>query len=192
LLSNGAPRDWVEVLHKLNFQNTEWEVGNWVQTTGGSAGTISKKIAFKCFEEIFRSGELPENVIDICSYLQGTGSFLDIEYKLVDEDENIIPRSGHHLEPFELATGLPRFVKSIPKNARHIKITSPSINIGQITVHLKDKPFDSDYHYTAFKRGRTFSKPELKAFKDKINLEVKVEFYGAMTFVKNITLNVTD
>lgn len=192
LLAKGSPRDWVEVLQNLNFHKTEWEVGNWVQTTGGSAGTISKKIAFKCFEEIFKAGKLPENVEDICSYLQGTGSYLDIEYKLVDDDDDVVPRSGHHLEPFELATGLPRFVKSIPKNARHIKITSPSINIGQITVHLKDKPFDSDYHFTAFKRGRTFSKNELKAFKNKINLEVKVEFYGAITFVKNVTLNVTD
>lgn len=192
LLNNGAPRDWVEVLNKLNFQNTEWEVGNWVQTTGGSAGTISKKIAFKCFEEVFRTGALPENVDDICSYLQGTGSYLEIEYKLVDEDGGIIPRSGHHLERVDLATGLPTFVKSIPKNARHIKISSPSVNIGQITVHLKDKPFDSDYHFTVFKKGRTFEKNELKAFKDKINLVVKVEFYGAMTFVKNITLNVTD
>jgi hypothetical protein len=192
LLSHGSPRDWIEVLHNLNFQDTEWEVGNWVQTTGGSAGTISKKIAFKCFEEIFKSGKLPENVVDICSYLQGTGSILDIEYKLVDDEDNIIPRSGYHLEPFELATGLPSFVKSIPRNARHIKITSPSVNIGQITVHLKDKPFDSSYHATAFKKGRTFEKNELKAFKDKINLEVKVEFYGARTFVKNITLNVRD
>lgn len=192
LLSHGAPRDWVEVLKKLNFHKTEWEVGNWVQTTGGSAGTISKKIAFKCFEEVFRLGNLPDEVPDICSYLQGTASYLDIEYKLVDDDDNVIPRSGQHLERFELATGLPRFVKSIPKNARHIKITSPSVNIGQITVHLKDKPFDSDYHFTAFKKGRTFERNELKAFKNKINLEVKVEFYGAVTFVKNVTLNVTD
>jgi hypothetical protein len=191
LLENGSPRDWVEILNKLNFQNTNWDVSGWVNTTGGSAGTISKKVAFACFEEIFRNGKLPENVENICTYLQGKESYLNIEYKLVDEDDNIIRNSSKTIKA-EIAAGIQRVEKNIPQNARYIKISTPCINIGQVSVSLQDKPFDVAYNYGSFKKGKLFTINELKQLKNKIALDVKVDYYGDVTFNKKIVLNVKD
>jgi hypothetical protein len=134
---------------------------------------------------------LPENVENICTYLQGKESYLNIEYKLVDEDDNIIRNSSKTIKA-EIAAGIQRVEKNIPQNARYIKISTPCINIGQVSVSLQDKPFDVAYNYGSFKKGKLFTINELKQLKNKIALDVKVDYYGDVTFNKKIVLNVKD
>jgi hypothetical protein len=186
LLTNGAPQDWVKILKELNFHNTPWDVTTWVNGTSGKAGNISKKIAFKCFSDIFRKGTLPSNVDNLCEYFSGKEAHLKIEYQLLNEDGDKIPRSTQVME-IELS-GVEKITKNLPSNARHIKITSPCNNVGPVSMALADKPFDVRYHLDAFKRGRVFEKNELKSLKNKLVLRIKADLYGDNTLQKQLTI----
>lgn len=190
LLANGEANDWSRVLDNLNFPETNWDVSGWVSSTSGSAGTISKNLAFACFEDIFRNG-LPDGVNDLCEYLMGKNSFLRIEYQILDDSDRPIKGSNSFLQ-VDLSGGIEKVSKDIPANARHIKITSPCINAGRVSISLKEKPFDDGYSFSAFRKGRDFSRNELKVLKDKIVLNIKVDFYGDVTIRKELTLNVRD
>jgi hypothetical protein len=189
-LDKGKPNDWVRVLEDLNFNTTNWDVSGWSNSTSGRAGTISKALAFQCFEEFFRTG-LPEGVEDICEYLQGKKSYIKLEYKLLDEEDRQIRGSGSSIL-VELPGGLEKIARDIPANARHVKITSPCTNAGPVTIALKEKPYDEAYNVTAFRRGKDFSLAELKVLKNKIILNIKVDFYGDVTIRKELTINVRD
>lgn len=191
LKENGKARDWLQVLKDLNFDHTDWDVSGWVNSTSGRAGTISKKLAFDCFDSVFQSGSMPENVDNICELLQGALSFLQIEYKLVDEEGNPVRNSGGKIK-LELPGGIEKRSENIPLNARYIKITSPSKNAGPVSISLKEKPFDDQYSFSEFKKGKVFQSNELKALKNKIVLNIKVDFYGDVTIRKELTLNVRD
>jgi hypothetical protein len=73
-----------------------------------------------------------------------------------------------------------------------VKITSPCTNAGPVTIALKEKPYDEAYNVTAFRRGKDFSLAELKVLKNKIILNIKVDFYGDVTIRKELTINVRD
>ena len=190
LLANGKPRNWAEVLNDLNFQNTDWDVSGWVYSTSGSAGTISKRVAFNCFEDVFRNGELPDGVETLTEYLQGKGSVLNIEYRLVDGDEQPIRNSGDVIK-IELSGGIRNVTSNIPSNARWIKITSPCINAGPVAISLKEEPFNQNYNFSAFRKGKLFAIPEIGP-KKKITLNIKVDFYGDVAIEKELTINVRD
>lgn len=188
LLENGKPTDWDRVLSDLKFPQTNWDVSSWVNSTSGRSGTVSKKIAFKCFTKIFADATLPNDVDDLCSYFAGQSAVLKIEYQLVDENDEIIPRTRQSID-LELSSGLEKIQKSLPVNARHIKITSPSANVGPVTIALNDKPYDETYSFNAFRgRGRLFPKVEVRTLKNKIVLNIKAEFYGDNTIKKQLTL----
>ena len=189
LLENGVPREWSQVLKDLKFPQTDWDVSVWVNSTGGLAGNTSKKLAFSCFEDVFGRGELPEGVESLCTYLQGQGAFLQLEYRLVDENDTPIRNSTQVLE-IELSTTLRQIV--IPAKARYIKITSPCINVGPVHISLKSAPYDERYSFGAFKRGRVFPLQEMKQLKNKIELEVKADFYGELSLSKKLVINVRD
>jgi len=189
LLENDIPRDWTEVLNRLKFPETEWDVSVWVNTTGGSAGNTSKKLAFNCFEEIFRNEELPEGIETLCTYLAGEGAYLNLEYRVVDDEDNLVRNSGQTVQ-IELTPSVKQI--NIPSNARNIRITSPCTNAGPVSISLKSAPYDSSYSFTHFKRGRLFPAAELKALKNKIELEIKVDFYGDNRKEKKLVLNVRD
>jgi hypothetical protein len=186
LLTNGSPQDWVKILKDLKFHNTPWDVTTWVNGTSGKAGNVSKKIAFKCFSDIFRKGTLPSNVDNLCEYFSGKEAHLKIEYQLLNEDGDKIPRSTQVME-IELS-GVEKITKNLPSNARHIKITSPCNNVGPVSMALADKPFDLRYHLDAFKRGRVFEKNELKSLKNKLVLRIKADLYGDNTLQKQLTI----
>ena len=192
LLENGKPRDWDTILSDLKFPDTNWDVSSWVNSTSGRVGTLSKKIAFKCFTKVFGDGALPANVDDLCSYFAGQSATLRIEYQLVDDADEILPRSKEAFD-FELSGGLEKTARVIPSNARHIRISSPCANVGPVSIALNDKPYDESYSFSAFKgRGRLFPKPEIKVLKNKIVLNIKAEFYGDNTIKKQLTLNFND
>jgi DGQHR domain-containing protein len=74
------PDDWVLFLKGLEFHKTDWDFKSWTQTTGGKAGTDSKKIAERVFTQTFKSGELPEGVTNLGDYLKGSRAKIDLEF----------------------------------------------------------------------------------------------------------------
>jgi hypothetical protein len=186
LLNHEAPADWIQVLRQLKFHETDWDVSNWVNGTSGRAGNVSKKIASKCFQEIFTSGTLPENVDDLCDYLAGKNAYLKLEYQLVDENDEVIARSKESRQ-IEFG-GLTRIIESLPSNARYLRITSPCNNVGPVSIALADKPFDENFQFESFKKGRVLQKNELKILKNKIILKIKADFYGDRTIEKELLI----
>ena len=187
----GIPDNWVKILKELRFHETDWDISSWVESTGGRAGTTSKRLAFNCFAEIFSEGALPDGVESICHYLQGQNSYLDIEYTLADENEKLI-KSSKEVRTIDLTGGVERVPLRVPSNTRLIKITSNCKNAGAVTFSRADKPFDADYDFSSFKKGKVFSSKEVKALKNKLQLNVKVELYGNLATKKSLMINFDD
>lgn len=189
LLELGKPQSWIEVLQTLNFNNTDWDVSTWVNSTGGRAGSISKKLAFDCFEEIFGNGQLPDGVDDLCDYLKGKGSFLKIEYKLVGSDNLLVARrNSDHTREFLLAEGVEKSTLSLPRETRWIKITSTCTNVGPIEISRLGHKFVEEYQFSSFKRGKTFEDRELRELRNALTLEIKADLYGDNSSRKQLTI----
>ena len=185
LVENGAPADWVEVLKALNFDTTDWDVTTWVNGTSGKAGNVSKKIAFKCFSQIFKTGSLPASVKDMCDYLRGKNAYLKVDYQLVDDNNKIISKSAQTI--LVDLTGREKDVVPLPANARHIKITSPCSNVGPVSIALDAQPFAENYNFDTFKKGRILEPSEIKSLKKKLGLRIRAEFYGDVAMQKQVT-----
>lgn len=188
LWANGKPRDWTKLLKALNFGETDWDVTSWVTRTGGRAGTVSKGIAFASFMRVFKDGKLPDGVPTMCDYLQGQASFLEVEYQEVTDQEKLV-KGAKTIQRIELVGGVDRPQIRIPADCRSIKISSNCPNVGTVTIFRKDSPFDDEYSFSKFKRGRIFSQKELAKLKNKVVLDVKVELYGDNTRSRIVTLN---
>jgi hypothetical protein len=184
----GKPARWTKVLNDLNFQNTDWDITSWVDSTGGTAGTTSKRIAFNCFEEIFEAASLPDGVETICTYLQGQNAALDVEFQSVDDSGTLI-KNSKQTKSVELVSGVARLQVKVPKETRYIKITSKCNNIGAVTLSRADKPFDSNYNFQSFKKGKEFKVAEIKSFKNKLQLNVKVDLYGNNSSEKTLVIS---
>ena len=185
LVNNGAPADWVDVLKSLNFDKTDWDVTTWVNGTGGKAGNVSKRIAFKCFSQIFKSAVLPTGTKDICDYLRGKNAYLKVDYQLLDDKNKLIPKSGQTI--IVDLTGREKDILPLPANARYIKITSPCGNVGPVSIALDAQPFAENYNFDSFKKGRILEPNEIKTLKKKLGLKIRAEFYGDVAMQKQIT-----
>ena len=189
LLSLGKPRSWIEVLQSLKFQDTDWDVSTWVNSTGGRAGSISKKLAFDCFEQIFSDGELPDGVSSLCEYLKGKSSYLLIEFKLIGPDNELVSkRNPNQSRNFLLAEGVEKSTLSLPRETRWIRITSPCTNVGPLEVSRLGHKFVEEYQFNSFKRGKRFEDKELRELKNAITLEIKADLYGDNSSRKQLTI----
>jgi hypothetical protein len=189
LIGNGKPRSWNELLKDLNFDSTPWDVSTWVNSTGGRAGTISKQLAFSCFEEVFSNGEMPSEVDHICEYLQGKNSYLLIEYKLINDDGELSQRRNpDHQNRFELSGGVEKSTVILPSNARWVRISSPCKNVGPVEISRQGHKFDERYQFPEFKRGRDFDEVEIEKLKESLTLEIKADLYGDNSIKKQLTL----
>ena len=190
LLEHGAPADWIKTLKNMNFDKTDWDVSTWVNGTGGRAGNVSKKIAFKCFAQIFKVGTLPTGVKDICEYFRGKNAYLKVDYQLVDDKNKVIPKSSQSVN-VDLG-GREKDILPLPSNARYIKITSPCSNVGPVSIALAAQPFDQKYHFETFKKGRILEPAEIKLVKKKLGLKIRAEFYGDNILPKELTITFND
>ena len=189
LLENGIPRDWIAVLQALQFNNTDWDVSTWVNSTGGRAGSISKKLAFDCFENVFSQGHLPEGVTDLCDYLKGKGSYIKIDYKVVDSDGELVSSRGStNVSEYLLAEGVEKGTLNLPKSTRWIRITSPCTNVGTVEISRLGHKFVEEYQFSSFRKGKTFAEAELKELKNAITLEIKADLYGDNSSKKQLTI----
>lgn len=188
LLSQGAPQDWINVLKDLNFHKTDWDVTSWVESTSGTAGTTSKKIANAVFQEVFAAGRLPENVTDIPSYLQGEECFLSVNYKLIDEHEELISRGAQSQVEICKLSGVRTIVMVLPRATRWIKINTPSKNYYGVEVSLEGDAYNPEYRLEKLKRGKAFTTAELVKLKKELTLEIKVDLYGGVVLQKKLKI----
>lgn len=189
LLENGAPQDWIHILKELKFHKTDWDVSSWVDNTSGSAGNMSKRIATKCFQEVFAKGQLPDKVEDLCNYLQGSQSHLIIHYKLADETGNLISRgSTNQFKRCELVGGIATIPVTLPKETRWIKITSPCSNVGSIEISREGDKYDQNYQTNKLRRGKEFDSTELSKLKRILSLEIKADLYGGVFTNKKLKI----
>jgi hypothetical protein len=189
LLTNGIPNNWIDVLQDLEFDNTDWDVSTWVNSTGGRAGSISKKLAFECFEKVFSDATLPDDVSSICDYLKGKGSYLQIDYKLIDSEGQLINRrNSNQTQKFLLAEGVEKSTLSLPKETRWIKISSPCTNVGPLEISRLGHKFVEEYQFPSFKRGKDFVDEELRSLKNSVTLEIKADLYGDNSSRKQLTI----
>jgi len=186
LISNGIPKDWELVLKELNFSGTDWDVDSWVVTTSGAAGNASKKIAFDCFREAFSKKSIPNGASNLVQYLKGDGGYILLETWEVDANENKISKSHQQFQiPLQ---GSSQISQPLPKTARMLKITSPCNNVGSVEIRNKKAPYDASYFADKFKKGRIIRDAELEKKKDSIDLELKFDLYGGLSYPKTLTL----
>jgi hypothetical protein len=186
LITNGIPRDWEEVLKELHFSETDWDVESWVVTTSGAAGNASKKIAFDCFREVFSNKFIPKGASNLVQYLKGDGGYIVLESWEVDAAENKIAKSYKQFEiPIQ---GSSQVSQPIPKNSKLIKITYPCKNIGSVEIRNKKAPYDTSYFLDKFKKGRLIRDSELEKKTGSLNLDIKFDLYGGLSYLKTLTL----
>ena len=191
LLAHGKPADWVSVLEKMNFSRTDWNVDPWVISTGGAAGTASKRIAFAAFEHIFREGELPENVDSLVNYFLGEDAELEIEFRTIAEDGQVIKKQSE-IRRLPLSGSIDYLKCDAPAGVRWVKISTPSKNVGKVTIALEVRPYDDEYSQTSFRKGKKFEDAELSQLKNKVVLSLKAELYGGRQTIKKLTIQFND
>ena len=186
LITNNVPKDWEVVLKELNFAETDWDVESWVVTTSGAAGNASKKIAFDCFREVFSNKSIPKGAANLVQYLKGDGGYIILETWEVDALENKISKSHKQFEiPLQ---GSSQISQPITKNARLLKISYSCKNIGSVEIRNKKAPYDASYFLDKFKKGRLIRDSELEKRNNSIDLELKFDLYGGLSYPKTLTL----
>ncbi|MFL5834693.1 MAG: hypothetical protein ACJ76B_12055 [Solirubrobacterales bacterium] len=78
--------EWGLFLKKLNFHQTDWRFKSWVKTTGGKAGTDSRRVAERVFSGVFREGALPQGAGNLADYLRGNRAEVTVELSRVNEN----------------------------------------------------------------------------------------------------------
>lgn len=77
--------DWELFLKQLNFHQTDWRFKSWVKTTGGKAGTDSRKVSERVFTRVFREGKLPDGVSNLADYLRGNRAEVTVDLSRTNE-----------------------------------------------------------------------------------------------------------
>ena len=159
--------------------------GNFAGCSKYGIGKGPRKEYNKCLSQA-----RAQKVVD---YLKGKGSYLQIEYKLVDTDgEFITRRNSDQVKKFLLAEGVEKSTLTLPKTTRWIRITSPCTNVGPIEISRLGHKFVEDYQFPSFKRGKGFADEELKSLKNAITLEIKADLYGDNSSKKQLTIRFDD
>lgn len=178
LLSDPTP-NWPNLLNALKFGSTDWNF-SWVKTTGGKAGTTSKKIARAVFCEAFKAGSLPAGTADLVTYLKG--------------DQGTVFFEGSHLIP----SGRPKAadkkheafqvqgVKVFDTGGRpHIRLRragQTSANVGKLDIYDPDAPRAKNFDTAAMKRGVLVSGSQV--------IKVHGDIYGGRELEMELTLKV--
>ena len=142
---------------------------------------------------MFSDASLPDDVSSVCDYLKGKGSYLQIDYKVINEEGDLVNRRNvNQSKKFLLAEGVEKSTLSVPKNTRWIRITSPCTNVGPLEISRLGHKFVEDYQFSSFKRGKTFEEEELRVLKNSITLEIKADLYGDNSSRKQLTVKFDD
>ena len=187
LKRHGAPHDWKVLLKTFNFHNTDWSDLDWIETTSGRSGSISKAVANACFDNVFGESTLPSGTKDMFDMFQGSNAKLTIEYAEVGADEKV-KRSTKKTHEMELVHG--RLVDTLALSAdqRWIKIKNNSPNVGTFKFTPQGIAAELDLEASAFKNGRIFSIDEVKKLKKMLKFIVVSELYGGVQHQKTLQI----
>jgi hypothetical protein len=187
LKQHGAPNDWKTLLKKLNFHNTDWSDLDWIETTSGRSGSISKAVANACFESVFGDSSLPAGTRDMFDMFQGSNAKLTIEYAEVGDDEKV-KRSTKKVHEMELVHGRLVDTLTLSANQRWIKIRNNSPNVGTFKFNPQGIAAELDLEASAFKSGRIFTVEEVRKLKKMFKLVVISELYGGVQHQKTLQI----
>lgn len=165
LLTRGIPSSWQGVLQTLQFPTTNWTF-SWVRTLNGSAGSISKNLAFNVFSNAFKALTLPNG--NLADALRGNNAYIDMRF------QNLSPQSGRPVVAGKTEVHLSagnRTSQSISPRT-FVKVVSQSDNVGSIQIMDRASPLGRTIYYPAsgFKLDSTFTNPLL--------LSIRLHHYG--------------
>jgi DGQHR domain-containing protein len=169
--------NWARLLEDLKFPTTDWDL-TWVKTTGGAAGTISKRIARNVFVEAFGLSAIPHGSDNLVTYLRGdktSATFVASEIGPRGRPAN----KDKKMETFEIA-GVSVFDTGGRQHVKLQKGDAYSTNIGKLQIYDPKQPFAKDYTFSVLKRGVTL--PE------RVELMLRAETYGGLA--KEMTLDI--
>jgi hypothetical protein len=187
LKRQGAPEDWKTLLRSLNFNVTDWSDLDWIETTSGRSGSISKAVANACFENVFGESKLPAGTRDMFDMFQGSNATLTIEYAEVGDDERV-KRSTKKVHEMELVHGRLIDTLALAPNQRWIKIRNNSPNVGTFKFNPQGTAAEFDLEASAFKDGRVFTNEEIRKLKKVLKLFVISELYGGVQHQKTLQI----
>lgn len=182
---HGAPKDWKTLLRQLNFHETDWTDLDWIETTSGRSGSISKAVANACFENVFGETTLPSGTKDMFDMFQGSNAKLTIEYAEVGDDDKI-KKSTKKIHEMELVHGRLVDTLLLSPNQRWIKIRNNSPNVGTFKFNPQGIATELDLEASAFKNGRLFTVEEIRKLKKVLKLVVTSELYGGVQHQKTL------
>ena len=178
LAVNGVPGDWASVLASLNFSGSNWDFSGWVNTTGGNAGNVSKRVANQVFRTAFASGALPSGVGDLPTYLQGDQAEVVLRASSLGPNGRA-SRKGQTDSKYLIGS-----TKTLNLGAqRHIKLISMTDNIGKLEVLDRAQPFDNTYSAANLKKGIV-----LPSAPGQVQLTIRAEYFGSVSAELRLTL----
>lgn len=187
LKQHGAPGDWKTLLRKLNFHNTDWADLDWIETTSGRSGSISKAVANASFESVFGESSLPAGTKDMFDMFQGSNAKLTIEFAEVGDDEKV-KKSTKKVHEMELVHGRLVDTLTLSPNQRWIKIRNNSPNVGTFKFNPQGIAAELDLEASAFKNGRIFTVEEVRKLKRMLKVVVISELYGGVQHQKTLQI----
>jgi len=177
---NSESPNWEQLLGELKFDEADWDLIHWIQTTGGNEGNVSTKVAFAVFTEAMGEGRLPDARTDIPNYLKGTQGKLEVTACFVSEAGRALP--SNHVNRIVDTRG----EVSIATGGRtHIRIRPKTSNIGKVDLLFEDSSFDDSYSASAFRKGRILEFGQYQ-------FKIQVTGYGAKKRILELNLDVDE
>lgn len=174
----GVPKDWGSVLASLNFTGANWDLSSWVNTTGGNAGNVSKRVANQIFRQVFEASALPTGTSDLPAYLQGDQAEIVIRTSSLDSSGKA-SRKGQSDTKYVIGG-----TKTLNLGSqRHVRLAAMTNNIGKLDVVNRAQPFDKTYSTTNLKRGLV-----LPSAPGQAQLTLRAEYFGSVDGELRLTL----
>lgn len=178
LLKSGPKVDWRSLLQALSFPVTSWNF-DWTVSLNGTAGTISKKLAFDVFADAFPKGSLPTASGNLSDYLKGNNAEIEMQFSRLSAKgrptkpgrSSLKVVAGNHLS------------QSISP-ATHFRIIEKSGNIGKLEIVDRQHPPGSPVYYT--ERGDVLNAPK---YLNPLKLLLKMHHYGGTQSSANVDIN---
>ena len=172
--------NWKHLLDDLKFPVTDWEL-NWVKTTSGAAGNVSKKIARAVFVEAFELGVIPHGSDDLVTYLRGDKARVNFVASFLTPG-NLAAQPNKKLDSIDIGG-----VGVLDTGGRpHVKMQSPqpfTCNVGKLKIQDPAIPFGNDITFASLKRGIRLTQDQ--------EMTLLAETYGGRTKEFDITIKPT-
>jgi hypothetical protein len=167
--------EWVALLKKLNFHQTDWDFQQHVISSSRWVEK-SKSLASDVFSNVFANATLPDGVNDIWDYLSGDKMFVELEFKHVNSNGKAVQRD-RHVAKFGRGDK-----KTVPMHSRkYFRVCDRSVNAKHIEiVDEKSSPSAPIIFKTTGEHMREPKVRETNATQDPLVLTIKCTLYGGV------------